>query len=133
MNKSVKFELAKLLKEKEFDELVCTYYVPEIKESVYYQEYGGEKFNMNILHTASGKECFSAPTIAEVVIWLYEKHGIWIRITPIPYSDNLTHWRWEHISTNYATRNMSWKKEEDYLSPTKAYEAAIEYCLTKLI
>jgi len=76
---------------------------------------------------------FQAPTIAEVVMWLYEKYGIWVRITPIPYSDNLTHWRWEHMSTNYATRNAGWKKQEDYMSPTEAYQAAILYALKHLI
>lgn len=71
--------------------------------------------------------------IMQVIMWLYEKHGVWIRVTPIPYSENLTHWRWEHMSTNYTTRNVSWKKQKDYLSPTEAYEAAIKYCLEKII
>lgn len=79
------------------------------------------------------EELHLAPTIAEVVMWLYEKHGIWIRVTPIPYSKHLTHWRWEHMSTNYATRNLRWKKEKDYISPTEAYEAAILYTLNNLI
>lgn len=74
-----------------------------------------------------------SPTIADVVMWIYNKHGIWIRITSIPYSDNLTHWRWEHMSTKYATRNASWKKEQDYMSPVECYEAAIEYVIEKLI
>lgn len=77
--------------------------------------------------------CCSAPTIAQVIMWLYKKYEIWIRVTPIPYSDNLTHWRWEHMSTNYATRNAGWKKQEDYMSPTEAYEAAILYTLKHLI
>ena len=72
-------------------------------------------------------------SIADVVMWLYEKHGIWIRVTPIPYSDNLTHWRWEHMSTNYATRNAGWKKLQDYMSPTEAYISAIEYVLNEII
>jgi hypothetical protein len=105
---------------------------------------GYDKISQNLWHF-NGSDCiempnknsenfgFSAPTIGEVLEWLYEKHRIWIRVTPIPYSDNLTHWRWEHISTNYSTRSLKWKKEQDYMSPTKAYEAAIEYCLTNLI
>lgn len=72
-------------------------------------------------------------TIAKVVMFLYEKYGIWIRVTPIPYSDNLTHWRWEYMSTKYETRSLVWEKVKDYMSPTEAYEAAIEYTLNKLI
>lgn len=126
MNTPVSFELAKLLKEKEFDE----------PTKVWHQRGNG------IVGCVEGQRDFfnrkgdvytSAPTIAEVVMWLYEKHGIWIRVTPIPYSDNLTHWRWEHMSTNYFTRNLKWKKEQDYMSPTEAYEAAIEYTLNNLI
>lgn len=129
MNKPVSFDLAKLLKEKGFDEN-CRYgyngsFEPHHTGLI---EFGYLQTNSELLELT-----YLAPTIADVVMWLYEKHGIWIRVTPIPYSDNLTHWRWEHMSTNYSTRSLKWKKEQDYMSPTEAYEAAIEYCLTKLI
>ena len=113
MNTPVKFELAKLLKEKGF-----TFR----KREIHYNPVNGFTKYEDI-----------APTIAEVVMWLYEKHGIWIRVTPKPYSHFLTHWRWEHMSTDYSTRNCGWKKVKDYMTPTEAYEAAIEYTLTKLI
>lgn len=74
-----------------------------------------------------------SPTISDVVMWLYEKHGIWIRVTPKPYSHFLTHWRWEHMSTDYSTRNCGWERTEDYLLPTEAYEAAIIFCLEQII
>mgnify|MGYP001769681865 CR=1 FL=1 len=120
----ISFPLAKLLKEKGFDAPTLKWYHRETK-----------KLNTNDLMFSMNKltDNYSAPTIAEAVMWLYEKHGIWVRVTPIPYSDNLTHWRWEHMSTNYSTRNFKWKKEQDYMSPTEVYEAAIEYVLTKLI
>ena len=104
MNSLINFELAKLLKKKGFE---------------YQYQWSPAIDNL--------------PTIAEVVMWLYEKHSIWVKVTPIPYSDNLTHWRWEHVSTNYATRSLNWKKEQDYMSPKEAYEAAIEYTLKNLI
>lgn len=135
MKTPVNFELAKLLKEIGFDEpCYDAYNVQGMKFSNGWLEY---IFDNNIDIPFTKKELKSqdilAPTIAEVVMWLYEKHGIWIMVMPIPYSDNLTHWRWEHISSVYATRNLRWKKEQDYMSPKEAYEAAIEYTLKNLI
>lgn len=128
MNTPVNFEIAKLLKEKGFHPsklfgYISKFYHPNTKTLLAYGRTGKTDLS----------KAYFAPTIAEVVMWLYEKYGIWIKVTPIPYSDNLTHWRWEYTSTNYATRNTGWKKEKDYMSPTETYEAAIEYCLTKLI
>lgn len=78
------------------------------------------------------------PTIAEVVMWLYEKHGIWITVNPK---------RERNVSgENYMQFDVDiWRLEGEkgcvlygiellqFNSPTEAYEAAIEYCLTKLI
>lgn len=135
MNTPVSFKLAKLLKEERFNEPIKQrYFIAENidsdrspflqKECALYNWNNYDDFSTSY---------YSAPTIAEVIMWLYEKHGVWVRVTPIPYSDNLTHWRWEHMSTNYSTRNFKWKKEQDYMSPTEAYEAAIEYTLKNLI
>lgn len=163
MNQPVSFEIAKLLKEKGYDLECEDFYskygsLNYLKPHGEYEHlhsysrslesYFDGKYNWNCLEVDEGMialqtafseadeyvncEC-SAPTIAEVVMWLYEKHGIWIRVTPFPYSDNITHWRWEHMPTKYAIRNAGWKKEEDYKSPTEAYERAIEYVLTRLI
>lgn len=139
MNTPVSFELAKLLKEKEIN-IPAFYYYENEKLVEPYLENGSSTDVEFRVDLSDLKESFnkwskriSAPTIAEVVMWLYEKYGIWIRVTPIPYSDNITHWRWEHIPTKYAIRNAGWKKEEDYMSPMEAYEKSIEYCLNKLI
>ncbi len=63
MNTPVSFELAKLLKEKGFD-LNHEYMVFTFSETEKYPE----------------GELFLKPTIAEVVMWLYEKHEIWIGV-----------------------------------------------------
>ena len=123
MNTPVSFEIAKLLKEKGFD-LPCRLLYKSEKEL---EEGIGVDYDWNRF------DSYSAPTIAEVVMWLYEKHGIWIRVTPKPYSHFLTHWRWEHMSTDYSTRNCGWEKVKDYMTPTEAYEAAIIYTLKNLI
>ena len=61
----------------------------------------------------------SAPTIAEVVMWLYEKHGDWISVV-----------KFEKYSSCTFRHNCLFK---EYNSPTEAYEAAIEYTLKNLI
>jgi hypothetical protein len=69
-------------------------------------------------------------TIADVVMMLYEKHGIWIWVKP--YKD--------HAADNndpYFFQMNVWKKgitiSKEFNSPTEAYEAAIEYTLNNLI
>ena len=66
-------------------------------------------------------------TITEVVMWLYEKHGIWIYL--IPAEDNKKvfkpFFRGENITDQHLTKFFE--------SPTEAYEAAITHALTKLI
>ena len=124
MTTSVSFELAKALKEKGFDRKCASFY--DLISSN--QIDGAPLGNYNLT-----KQSVSIPTIATVVMWLYEKHKIWIGVTPKPYSHFLTHWRWEHMSTDYSTRNCGWKKVTDYMTPTEAYEAAILYILNNLI
>ena len=66
-------------------------------------------------------------------MWIYKEHGIWISVAPIPYSKSLTHWGWSYKSTEYESRAHSWSDKNDHMLPTKAYEAAINYTLEKLI
>lgn len=70
MNIPVSFELSKLLKEKGFDDVCQKWY--STGGGIYFQD----EFENNRGFTPTYK-C-EAPTIAEVVMWLYEKHGIWI-------------------------------------------------------
>ena len=67
------------------------------------------------------------PTIADVVMWLYEKYEIWISVQPNePYVDD----DWCFTIFKNLKNNISL---EGYNSPTEAYEAAIEYALKKSI
>lgn len=115
MNKEVNFEIAKLLKEKGFDEVCQQWY--SVEGGLYHQD----EFNNN-RGFIPVCEC-EAPTIAEVVMWLYEKHGIW-------------------ISTLQHTKNGKGVYFESFLnaitfsgydSPTEAYETAILYTLKNII
>ena len=111
MNTPVSFELAKLLKEKGYPFEFIT--VGELKE-----------VPLNI------------PTIAEVVMWLYEKHGIWIVVNPHKGKNNLGEFFMEFDPEVWSFTNECVFHNTELLyfnSPTEAYEAAIKYCLTNLI
>lgn len=73
---------------------------------------------------------------AEVVMWLYEQHGIWIAINPHKGEDDLGKpflefdpevWSFTNECVFHNTGLLY------YNSPTEAYEAAIEYTLNYLI
>lgn len=149
MTTPVSFEIAKLLKEKGFDEQCDYYYEHAITEAYNEQDgysgpFGWEKgetnyqsgFHINNSKYDSSNEAWllcSAPTIAEVVMWLYEKHGIWVRVEPDWDGDF-----WVQIKSREIpdARIGKWQVVTafaPYKSPTEAYEKAIEYCLNKLI
>ena len=122
----VKFELAKLIKDKGFVN-VC--------EKVYRSDgllYTPHMSGSNLKHSnILEDESYSAPTIAEVVMWLYEKHSIWISCNYYGGS------RFPNMCFNYTisgkTKNGQPIYGQVYDSPTEVYEVAIEYCLTNLI
>ena len=126
MNKEVNFEIAKLLKDKEFMDKNM-YGEVRLSQPKFYDNNGVihnikdafEKTELNL------RECYNAPTIAEVLMWLYEKHGIWI------YIKQGYKWEW-YIET---VANHPELKYNDGLedSPTEAYEEAIIYTLENLI
>jgi hypothetical protein len=131
MNTPISFKLAKLLKEKGFNTPTFYYYENE-KLVEPYSENGSSTDTEFRVDLSDLKEYFnkwskrvSTPTIAEVVMWLYEKHGIWI------YVKQGYKWEW-YIET---VSNHPELKYNDGLedSPTEAYEAAIEYILNELI
>ena len=59
-----------------------------------------------------------SPTIADVVMWLYRKHGIWISLT---HQHNKFFWSFGSYQT------------QEFNSPTEAYSQAIIYTLKNLI
>lgn len=115
MNTPVNFELAKLLKEKGFDEALTFYFDLQDSNKLKPIPMSDE---INKFHSNRNSLMLSAPTIAEVVMWLYEKHGIWISLT---HQHNQFFWSFGSYQT------------QDFNSPTEAYEAAIEYTLNNLI
>ena len=73
------------------------------------------------------KEILIRPTIADVVMWLYEKHGIWISVKKDYHNGALL--GFESMIDN----------EDGFIdcgtfdTSNEAYEAAIEYTLNSLI
>jgi len=75
LNEIVDFSTAKLLKEKGFD-----------KPTPKYFRYDGKECENKPINWNEDVGFFSRPTIADVIMWLYEKHSIFITVT-IPYSE----------------------------------------------
>ena len=110
MNTPISLKIAKLLKEKGFD-LNHKYMFFTSDETEKYPE----------------GELSLKPTIAEVVMWLYEKHGIWIDVV---LSRNRKQFTFMIQSLGFDEDKFL---NEYYNSPTEAYEAAIEFSLKNLI
>ena len=164
MNKPVNFEIAKLLKEKRWNKPTLHFFFEDgvLIENSYKDttgmDYGNEfevefseltdNWNDGWIMKKDGSMCsgcnksngyldiYSAPTIAEVVMWLYEKHGIWISVSITIQKEyyyqciDITGKK-DSTKNNYPSRIC--KPGNYYNSPTEAYEAAIEYTLNNLI
>lgn len=118
MTTLVSFELAKKLKEKGYDRQTINIYMDGVLLSL--------KSTISNSQFTTLRSC-TAPTIAEVVMWLCEKHKIWIEV--IVESPNYF---------GYSVCNIKNNTSQDgdyvsYKSPTEAYEAAIEYTLINLL
>ena len=130
----VSFETAKLLKEKGFDEVGIGFYTPE-KEL--HQTLLGE--SNSIWKDAS----ISAPTQQMAMRWLREVHNLVICAELANENNkgntdytNPDRWYWFFDLTN--EKGVVIEPESDYIlnefdSYEDAVEAAIQYCLTKLL
>ena len=141
MNTPVSFPIAKLLKEKEYKDKNMLGTV-RLSEPEYYDPNG-------IIHNIKDifeekdyeiEDCFNAPTIVEVIMWLYEKHGIWISVDcdcyGILWYANLSvasEKNWDNIHLRHEIISASKKFPNEHNSPTEAYEAALLYTLKNLI
>lgn len=134
MDKSVGLKLAKLLKEKGFDNYTPLKYFskkPSGYNIINWSEntpYNCEDIYSQLSLGYNNQTYFTwAPTIAEVVMWLHEKHGIWIYSRP--FSDN-------GFRSFIVDKTGDMKEAVNTIKfnkPTEAYSAAIEYTLEKLI
>jgi hypothetical protein len=119
----VSFEIAKLLKEKGFDEY-CGYYSSD-------GEYWGY-----CTYNHRGKDYISAPTLQMAMKWLRKVHHYYIQVM-------LDSWAYGSHSGYYVVIQKTDSEFEIMLAdkvdkvfydePEEACEAAIRYCLEKLI
>jgi len=127
MNTPVSFPIAKLLEEKGFDKVTNKSYRISINPE---RPLPTEPIADEITYFPNVKESYSAPTIAEVVMWLYEKHGIWIGVICDVGNDLL--FTFKIYSTKIGEERCI-VNGNMYESPTEDYEAAIEYTLKNLL
>lgn len=131
MNKPINFQLATLLKLKGFanttpHKLNRDYYnhKGELHGDVtdYIKAYVDRK-DVSKLNT------IDAPSIAEVVMWLYESHDAWIKVSVDEWfkDEENKRFSWHITSGKYTQIDIG------FSSPTEAYESAIEYILKNLI
>ena len=81
--------------------------------------------NIKIAELLFQKHGVLLSNISDVVMWLYEKHGVWIYARP--YDKN----KWYYIIIDVVGNGQ--KDQSNFNSPTEAYEAAILYTLNNLI
>lgn len=142
LNKLVDFPTAKLLKEKGFN--LMPFYIQSKTDYVLGYDYDieDEEDNLKIRefqwedHICS--HLYLMPVYFDVVDWLLEKHGIWIRV------DCNSKESWSPILVNiedggykvhpyYVSQKFIEKNNRLFNSPKEAYLAAIEYTLKNLI
>ena len=125
----VSFEIAKLLKEKGFDEPCDFIYDGDKLEWIFY------KFIfMNGILTNSkfdDDKIVSAPTLQMAMKWLREKYKIFIEVSVSVDTDKVYHYSF--CILNEICRYLKRGDKVFYRTYEEAVEKAIKYCLTNLI
>jgi hypothetical protein len=156
MNTQVSFPLAVLLKEKGFSWKTGDIDDYDEGRHGYFKHNKGRIAPLSYFHFDTNHNGVQwtnlnipAPTIGEVVIWLYEKHGIWIsvetciigsdewdygyKIVYLPKEFENAKRRAAHLVIKESFQEQIGSYSGAWHSPTEAYEAAIEYTLKNLI
>jgi hypothetical protein len=144
MNTYVNLELAKLLKEKGYSWECENFYKKGSYDKKFYLttgvEYDSEincvwDWNLNggksgmlskviPYPNESNAVYYSAPTIGEVLMWVYEKHGFWISVKERKHTEE---------KTSFVSYIGSMRVTGRFQTPTEAYETSILYCLKNMI
>jgi len=114
------FEIAKLLKEKGFDEECIGFYTPE--KEIHFTFLG--ETNSTWLD-----DSISAPTLQTAMKWLREEHKMFICMLFLEDKDAYGFTIEHLVSKKY----IATSKSDEYSSYEQACEAAIKYCLENLI
>jgi len=125
----VSFEIAKLLKEKGFNEKLLTFYLTdEAKKEGCFQIMA---FTDDEIDNNHSNHCYLAPTLQMAMKWLREVHKIFIEISISIDLNGEYHYRYSILNKEckYVRKgyiDFDWNYEQ-------ACEAAIKYCLENLI
>jgi hypothetical protein len=112
MNEIVSFELGKILKEKGFNESVNKYYTNIYDKPVQVCSVNQHNWNTKF------HSLVSAPTIADVIMWIYKEKDIWIEV------------RRSYLLNQFVAVTKNPRVElSSKDKPGEAYEEAIKYCL----
>lgn len=144
MNTFVDFNTAKLLKDKnikiEVDEV--HFYEDEINNIREHQLKNREVLCQALdFNYVVDENQYQTYTIADIVMWLYDNHGIWIEVYPREYKELNLMWSYTltKIESTYTVGGIEFpdiEKPDDipiWKSLKEAHLAAIEYCINKLI
>ena len=122
----VSYEVAKLLKEKGFDEKVSTHYL--IHPSGF-----PEFFDKKDEFTEPEDVWLKCPTLQMAMKWLRIKHNILLFLLPAQENGKLVYlvevWTWNEEEGIYESAYAPMPRKE----PEQAVEAALKYCLENLI
>lgn len=141
LNEIISFELAKLLVENNFYQPTIPYYVKGVLWNNQIGKLGSHSdCSSNPSSLVDYKDVIAAPTIAHVIDWILEKYGIWITVE-CNYCGELWYSKfqvasqenWDNLDKRHETISGFQKFHNEHNLPSKAYEAAINYCLTNLL
>jgi len=140
MNEPVNFEIAKLLFDKGFEQKERpSYLLVPFEECTTMDIFDHPTANLgygDMIGYYLPNKTVNAPTIAEVVMWLYENHGIWVSVSyELNIENHKKEWFWIAIKDgkeiDYAYINFN-SPYINFNSPTEAYKAGITHTLEKI-
>ena len=121
----ISFEVAKLLKEKGFDEIKC---------NTCYKWNGNFCNNRRSMSGIDNEICYQAPTLQMAMKWLRETHNLFV--FPFPQMNTNKFW----VEIYQLSNSQEWENLycesidlQDYPLYEQACEFGIRYCLEKLI
>ena len=121
----VSYEVAKLLKEKGFDEECYDFY--EVEYAIPSKKHSQR--NKSVNWNGEEENCYSAPTHQMACAWLREVHHIHIAVNPIAHKG--------YIAIIYDVADFDdygiVSDTECYFHPEEAVEAALKFALENLI
>lgn len=125
----VSYEVAKLLKEKGFDEQCRDFYRQENGNWLHRTTYEYNYFNLQM---PRWEDCYSCPTHQMAMKWLREVHGLSVETFSIKGTSNVCPVFWKGNVVKLLTQDRAFNGEL-VGSYEQAVEAALKYALENLI